>query len=168
MTPPTSTRAPSPSTEPTTIDGLFRDEYEPMLRLAFVLTGDQHAAEEVVQDGFVAVQARWASLHNPGGYLRTTIVNGARQRPRRSDRRRRIERERLAGDSETAATTEPDYLLDVLARLPERQRAAVVLAYYGRLGSNEIADLLGCRPGTAKSLVHRGLARLRKDLADAV
>ena len=60
--------------------------------------------------------------------------------------------------------SEQQYILDMLERLPERQRTALVLAYYGGFTRAEIAEALDCREGTAKSLVSRGLARLRKEL----
>jgi RNA polymerase sigma factor (sigma-70 family) len=61
---------------------------------------------------------------------------------------------------------EPDELFDVLARLPARQRAAIVLRFYEQMSDNEIAALLHCRPGTVASLVHRGCARLRGAIVD--
>jgi DNA-directed RNA polymerase specialized sigma24 family protein len=54
----------------------------------------------------------------------------------------------------------------VLRKLPFRQRAALMLRYYEDLPEADIARLLGCRPGTVKSALHRGLATLRKELAD--
>jgi RNA polymerase sigma factor (sigma-70 family) len=57
---------------------------------------------------------------------------------------------------------ELDELWSVLARLPERRRAALVLRYYEDLPVNEIARLLGCRPGTVSSLLHRGLADVKE------
>ena len=58
------------------------------------------------------------------------------------------------------AAQEP--LVDALATLNERQRVAVVLRYYEDLSEAEIAVALGCRPGTVKSLLHRGLSQLRE------
>jgi RNA polymerase sigma factor (sigma-70 family) len=60
------------------------------------------------------------------------------------------------------AELEADELFDVLAALPDRQRAAVVLRYWHDLDENQIADALGCRPGTVGSLLHRAIARLRE------
>lgn len=57
-----------------------------------------------------------------------------------------------------------EYLLDALDVLPERQRTAVILAYYAEMSSTQIAEALDCRVGTAKSLVHRGLKKLKKEL----
>jgi RNA polymerase sigma factor (sigma-70 family) len=54
-----------------------------------------------------------------------------------------------------------DELFDVLAELPARMRAALVLRYYEDLPEDDIAALLGCAPGTVRSLIHRALARLR-------
>jgi RNA polymerase sigma factor (sigma-70 family) len=57
-------------------------------------------------------------------------------------------------------------LAEALAQLPFRQRAAIVLRYYGRESEREIADRLDCRPGTVGSLIHRGLAALRAELGE--
>ena len=154
----------APSTR-TSIEDLFTSSYDDMLRLAFVLLRNQSDAEEVVQDAFLDLQARWLSVLNPPGYLRTTVVNGARRRLTRSANRDRILRTTLHHDP-VVVVSETEYLLDVLDTLSERHRTAVILAYYLRLTPAEIAEILGCRPGTAKSLVHRGLKRLRKELTD--
>ena len=55
-----------------------------------------------------------------------------------------------------------DELFDVLDALPARQRAAIVLRYWDDLDEREIAEVLGCRPGTVGSLLHRAVARLRE------
>jgi RNA polymerase sigma factor (sigma-70 family) len=59
---------------------------------------------------------------------------------------------------------ELDETWGVLRRLPDRQRMAVVLRFYEDLSEAEIAELLGCRPGTVKSLIHRGLAKVKKEI----
>lgn len=148
-----------------TVEALFESSYDDLVRLAFVLLRNQADAEEVVQDAFLDLQTRWRTILNPPGYLRTTVVNGARRRLTRSANRRRILRARWDADPATGSG-DSDYLLDVVAALPERHRTAIILAYYAGLRSSEIAEIMGCRPGTAKSLVHRGLKRLRKELAD--
>ena len=60
---------------------------------------------------------------------------------------------------------ELDETWDLLRRLPDRQRAAIVLRFYEDLSEAEIARLLRCRPGTVKSLIHRGLARVRSGMS---
>jgi RNA polymerase sigma factor (sigma-70 family) len=63
----------------------------------------------------------------------------------------------------TVGQPELDETWDVLRRLPERQRVALVLRFYEDLPEAEIAQVLGCPRGTVKSLIHRGLARVRKE-----
>jgi RNA polymerase sigma factor (sigma-70 family) len=62
------------------------------------------------------------------------------------------------------AHQEPDELWDALATLSPRQRAAIVLRFYEDLPDDEIAQVLGCRPATVRTTVHRGLAALRKEI----
>ena len=145
---------------------LFEREYDAMLRLAYLLIRDQHDAEEVVQDAFLDVQERWDRLLNPGGYLRMAVVNGAKRGAERERNRRRIVRRDATKIAPTDDRAEYEPIVDVLLVLPERQRTAVVLAYYLALGPREIAEALDCRVGTAKSLVHRGLRRLKKELSE--
>ena len=145
----------------TDVDALFRARWAPSLRLATMLVGDRAVAEEIVQDALVNVTRRWDTLDNPGGYLRTAVVNGARDHLRRLERGRR---RRLPPAPFAAQEPELDELWAVLATLPERRRAALVLRYYEDLAIDEIARLLDCRPGTVSSLLHRGLADLRKVL----
>jgi RNA polymerase sigma factor (sigma-70 family) len=128
-----------------------------MVRLAFLLTGGDPAAEELVHDAFLAVHRRWDSIDTPGGYLRTVVVNACR-----SHQRRQAMRQRTPLRVVTAATDAPDELTDALRRLPQRQRAAVVLRYYADLPEVEIAALLGCRVPAVKSLLHRALGSLRE------
>ena len=141
---------------------LYGLEQGPMVRLAALLVGSHVIAEEIVQDSFATLGERWDQLENPGGYLRSTVVNGCRM----ALRRRATER-RHAGDTTTRidAPTELVELRDALDRLSERERAVVVLRYFVDLPDREIAELLGCRPTTVRSLVHRSLRKLRKELS---
>ena len=144
-----------------TLEGLFRERWAPSVRLATALTSDRVAAEEIVQDCFLALSRHWAVVDNPGGYLRTAVVNGCRDHHRRIGVRRKVlpPPPRLTEDA-----PELDELWAVLAGLPERRRAVLVLRYYEDLPIDEIARLLDCRPGTVSSLLHRGLADLREVL----
>lgn len=136
--------------------GLFRDEYDDLVRLAFLMLSDAADAEEVVQDAFVALARRWNDVLRPGAYLRTSVVNGCRSRLRRRQTARRHE-PRPADPVELGASE----LSDALEVLSDRQRAAVVLTYYSGMASTEVAEVLGCPTGTVKSLLHRGLKTLR-------
>ncbi|HEX6421384.1 MAG TPA: sigma-70 family RNA polymerase sigma factor [Acidimicrobiales bacterium] len=141
-----------------TFDDLFRRRYEPMVRVAFLLVGSRAEAEDVVQDAFARIELRWARLDNPEAYLHRCVVN----RSHDVLRRRRLEqRFRLLRRDETSEL-QADELGDALAALPPRRRAAVVLRYYAGLREREIADALGVRPGTVKSMLHRALSELRE------
>lgn len=144
-------------------DALFAAEHAAMVRLAHVALGSRAEAEEVVQDAFLRVHERWDRLDEPGGYLRTCVVNGARD-----VLRRRAVRERLAGRAAPVdrgpADLGADHVLDAVDRLPPKRRLAVILRYYADLPEAEIAAALGVRPGTVKSLLHRGLEQLRQEV----
>ncbi|MHB8295146.1 MAG: SigE family RNA polymerase sigma factor [Acidimicrobiales bacterium] len=138
---------------------LYRDRYEPMVRLAFLLVGSSGLAEEAVQESFLKVRKRIGGLEHPSAYLRATVVNECRNHHRRA----RIERRDLPLHAQPSSSNdEVNELADALGALPYRQRAVIVLRYYLGASEVEIADYLGCRPGTVKSLAHRGLAALRE------
>lgn len=136
---------------------LYRDHYVRMVRLAFLLTGSNAHSEEVVQDAFIRLRTR-PDLADPAAYLRTMVVNACRDQIRR---RLLHDRVTLRLAREEAVVDPVDELRDALDVLPERQRAVLVLRYYEGMSEAEIASVLGCRPGTVKSLAHRGLERLR-------
>lgn len=140
---------------------LYTELWTPMLRLAKLLVGSDAAAEDVVQDAFVAVSPRLHEAENPAAYLRTAVVNRARGVHRRAATaaRHRPEPPRVTGIPDV------DETWHVLQRLPYRQRAVLVLRYYEDLSEADIAELLQCRPGTVKSTATRALARLRKELS---
>ena len=138
--------------------GLYRQEYAPMVRLAHLITGSNEVAEDVVQDAFVRMYRNWDRADQPGAYLRTIVVNGCRT----WHRRRRMERERLPRPSPAGVDAEVHELLDALAHLGLRQRTALVLRFYLDMSEADVAQVLGCRPGTVKSLVHRGLRQLEE------
>lgn len=95
-------------------------------------------------------------------YLRRTALNI------RHDRRRRAARFRLPRGRDAVdhagVIDQREVLWNALSRLPDRQRACLVLRFYEDLPAREIADLLGCSVGTVKSHTHRGLARLRQEV----
>jgi len=144
----------------TTFEELFRRRYEPMVRVAFLLVGSRAEAEDVVQDAFARVDLRWGRMDNPEGYLHRCVVNRSYDMLRRRRLERRFGRLRRDDTSELQA----DELGDALAALPAKRRAAVVLRYYAGLREREIAEVLGVRPGTVKSMLHRALAQLREEI----
>jgi RNA polymerase sigma factor (sigma-70 family) len=139
-------------------EDLYLAEYRAMVRLSFVLLGGEGSAEEVVQDAFARVYERWGSLDRPGGYLRTCVVNGTRD----VLRRRNLARWKRPYPACAYAELGADHMGDALDRLPPKRRAAIVLRYYADLSEAEIAATLRVRPGTVKSMLHRGIAELRE------
>lgn len=137
---------------------LYRQRYEAMVRLAYLLTGSNAVAEELVQDAFVKVHRNWDRAQAPAAYLRVAVVNACRS----YHRRRYLERDRRPHAPDAVGEFAPDEMWDALSGLRPRQRAALVLKFYEDLSEAEIADALGCRPGTVKSLISRGLDELRR------
>jgi RNA polymerase sigma factor (sigma-70 family) len=154
----------SPAVEVESFEGVYRRNRAPLLRLARLLTGSETLAEDVVHDAFVGLSRNWGHVANPAGYLRTSVVNLSRTVHRRTsrDREKRERAARLGGQRLVTNQPDLDETWAVLCRLPDRQRAALVLRFYEDLPEAEIARLLGCRPGTVKSLLHRGLAKVRE------
>jgi RNA polymerase sigma-70 factor (sigma-E family) len=139
----------------------YTEQYGRMVQLAYLTTGSRELAEELVQDAFVGLHPRWSTVREPAAYLRRSVMNGWRDLTRRRARYRARE-PRLAEPS--ATTDAPDELWDALGRLTPRQRAAIVLRFWGGLSEQEVADALGVRPGTVKSLLHRGIDALRQEI----
>jgi RNA polymerase sigma-70 factor (sigma-E family) len=137
---------------------LYHESFAAMVKLAVVLTGSEASAEDIVHDSFIRVHAHWTRIDHPKAYLRRTVVNACRSAGRRARRERAWESRQLASVNSLGA----DELFDVLANLPYRQRAALVLRFYEGLSQAEIAEVLGCREGTVASMIHRGLAQLRR------
>jgi RNA polymerase sigma factor (sigma-70 family) len=121
------------------------------------LTGS-NVADDIVQDAFVAVHRAWDRIHDPLAYLRQCVVTGCRSWHRR--RRREATGLRRTVTAETMSM-EANEMVDAVGRLPWGQRSALVLRYYADLPEAEIATAMGCRPGTVKSHLHRGLRALR-------
>jgi RNA polymerase sigma-70 factor (sigma-E family) len=142
------------------------------LRVAYLMTGDRDSAQDLVQEAFVRVVGRWRHLRDPGAfpaYLRRTVVNLARNQFRRGGIERR-HLARAAGRSHASQAPSDagtrDELRRALLGLPLRQRAAIVLRFYEDLSEAETAHVLGCAPGTVKSLVSRGMHTLRTTLQE--
>jgi RNA polymerase sigma-70 factor (sigma-E family) len=151
-----------------TIEEFVAARGEALLRVALMLTGDAHAAEDLVQAVLAKAYPRWeriSRLDQPEAYLRRILVH---MHLRRS--RRRWHREvpvPVVSDTESIAVADGaeerarhDAAWALLARLP----AVLVLRYYEDLPDSEIASVLGCRASTVRSQAARALATLRAAL----
>ena len=139
-----------------------------LVRTAFLLTGDQGRAEDLVQTVLVKVHRRWghvAHAGSPYAYTRAALANESAS----WWRRRRVAEtlgevpahaDRARGDAYAAYDTRDEVARAVLA-LPPRMRAVVVLRYFDDLSEADTAEALGVSTGSVKSQASRGLERLR-------
>jgi RNA polymerase sigma-70 factor (sigma-E family) len=140
------------------------------VRFAFLLTGDAHSAEDLVQSAFASVYRRWSSITgSPDAYVRTAIVNEHRSWWRRAWRHKEVTDSDLVAHREPVAP--PDVHADgdlwsQIAVLPRQQRAVIVLRYYEDLTEAQTAAVLGCTVGTVKSHASRALTRLRVQMLE--
>jgi RNA polymerase sigma-70 factor (sigma-E family) len=141
-----------------------------VFRLAVLLTGDRHVADEITAEVFARTLPRWRRdvIREPLAYLRRAVVNEVRTRHRRGEREARalsragVDDEHV--DVDRLALAEP--LVAALGRLPVRQRAVVVLRFHDDLSEADVARTLGMAPGTVKSHASRGLEQLRSLLEE--
>jgi len=142
-----------------------------LLRTAFLLTGNRHDAEDLVQTAFAKLYLSWDKVRDQGsmdGYVRRILVNEHNSLWRRAWKKR----EHSADDTVLQGLQEPHHdtrdngaggaLWDVVQTLPRRARAVVVLRYYEQLSEAETAAVLGISVGTVKSQSSRALATLRE------
>ncbi|HET9729754.1 MAG TPA: sigma-70 family RNA polymerase sigma factor [Acidimicrobiia bacterium] len=143
---------------------LYRAERTSLVRTAFLICGSVAAAEDAVHDALPRVAGRWTEVANGRGYLYTAVVNAARDANRRARRYSELKESAGAHPDPVAISEESMALHRALSKLPERQRTAVVLRHFADWTDDEIAEQLHARPATVRSLVHRGIERLRREM----
>jgi RNA polymerase sigma-70 factor (sigma-E family) len=152
------------------VRALYEQTAVSLIRLAYVILSDRQRAEDVVHDAFLALYRRWGKLADPAGaefYLRACVVNGCRSALRSQRvRSRHVLYERPAASADVAVldADERSRVDRAVARLPRRQREVLVLRYYLDLADEEISQLMGVRPATVRSTVHRALDALGREL----
>lgn len=155
-----------------------------LLRYAHAITGSSHDAADLSQEALVAVAMRWRRLSErgaPDAYARRVVLNAHTSTWRRFGRREHLTEQtpetesrssgpaasRFASDGDHAETTGDSLLArQLLAELPPRQRAAVVLRFFEDLPYAEIATITGCTESTARSHVRRALQTLNRRLEE--
>jgi RNA polymerase sigma-70 factor (sigma-E family) len=155
-----------------TVGSLYQETSVGLIRLAYVILSDQQAAEDVVQEAFCNLYRQWPRLDDPERaryYVRASVINGCRS----AMRRQRVRSSRLlyelpaaAADATVLGSEERDNLIRLVDRLPGRQREALVLRFYLDLPDEEIAQVMGIRPGTVRSTIHRALDALGQGLKE--
>jgi RNA polymerase sigma-70 factor (sigma-E family) len=148
-----------------------RARWPAFARTAHLLcAGDLGRAEDLVQTALARTMLAWPRLHDRGdldGYVYRVMVRTQAswwQRRWHGERPTELLPEPHSAADPTSVVDDADQLARALAQLPRQQRAAVVLRFYEDRPEREVADLLGCSPGSVKTHTSRGLARLRQIL----
>jgi RNA polymerase sigma factor (sigma-70 family) len=117
-------------------------------------------AEDIVHDAFLRVESTWQELADPPPYIRRMVINGVRSEHRHAQ----VERRHRPDPPDPAVDPDVEEVWNVVAQLPDRERAALVLRFYLDMTVDQVADHLSCPSGTAKSLIHRGISHLREQV----
>jgi RNA polymerase sigma factor (sigma-70 family) len=161
-------RAGSPDEPEDAFEALFRREFAPITRTAYLIVGDWEVAREISQDAFVQVLRHWEKvkdMESQGGWVRRVAIRKAVRSHRRSTRGRVLES--AAAPTPVSEPSSAD--LDVhraLLTLPRRQRAAIALHYFEDRPVSEIATLLGCGEVTVRTHLARGRKALAERLGE--
>jgi len=138
-----------------------------LLRTAWLLTGDHHAAHDLVQAALVRTYVAWPRVRPETAlaYARRVLVNERTDRWRRTGAEHAVATPPESAATPGSATEDRDVVVRLLATLPEQQRKVVVLRYYADLSEQATAEILNISVGAVKSAASRGLATLRTQLA---
>jgi RNA polymerase sigma-70 factor (sigma-E family) len=139
-------------------------------RAAFLLCGDWHTAEDLAQTALAKVFMSWRKVRRQGAAhaYATRVLTNSYLADKRLRRGTEIVTDQLPDCPVTGPAPETRIVvLDALALLPPGSRAVVVLRYWADLSVDQTADVLGCSPGTVKTLSSRALDKLRAALGDA-
>lgn len=152
------------------VEELYAAHAQGAVRLAYLLVGDHEVAQDIAQEAFLRAFGRFADMRKPASfpnYLKATIVNLTRKHFRRRGLERLyVERLRARPVQSVAppSVEQREIVTQALLKVPQRQRAALVLHYYEDLSEYQVAELLGVSEQAARSLVARGRKTLREQL----
>lgn len=161
------------------VTALYAEHALGLTRLALIMTGDRHTAEDIVQEAFCGLHRRWDKLRDPAKalpYVRSAVLNGCRMEFRRTKAALGPSGHAAceaylppawSAESAALASEERREVLRALLRLPARQREALLLRFYLDLSEADTASAMGISRGTAKSTVARGLSALRNVLGES-
>jgi RNA polymerase sigma-70 factor (sigma-E family) len=139
-----------------------------LIRLAYVLSGNQHAAEDLLQSALTRAAAHWGRIHTaPEAYVRQIMYREQVSWWRRRSRRPETTMAEVPDRPAERDTTGPEdrlALQDALRALPAGKRAVLVLRYLEDLPEAQVAEILGCSVGTVRSQTHKAIAQLKSVL----
>jgi RNA polymerase sigma-70 factor (sigma-E family) len=156
-------------------EGFAAEASDALLRTGYLMTGDGRDAEDLVQETFLRVARRWnrvRSMDHPAAYARRILINLVLQdAERRSRQKAELARQQAGVDTADQSAARAFWHVDnlaefrwALAQLPARQRAVLVLRYWADLPVGEVAEILGCSPGTVTGTASRAADRLAEIL----
>jgi RNA polymerase sigma-70 factor (ECF subfamily) len=145
---------------------LYAEHFGPLSGYALAIVGDQGAAVDIAQEAFTRLLARWRSVRDPRAWLFFVATNIARDHWRQTTKDRVLARESARAIVATAPAHDP-WLRDLVQRLPERLREAVLLHYYADLPVEEVARLTHRPVGTVKRRLHEARLVLAGEMGDA-
>lgn len=147
-------------------DAFYEREYPRMVALAVAVSGSRLASEDLAQEAMIRAHRHWSRIstyEKPGAWLRRITINLSTSWLRRRQAESRAKARVLLGRRQILTVPEPDDVVwSAVADLPDQQRAAVALFYLEDRSVADIASILGCAEGTAKTHLHRG----RQTLSD--
>ena len=155
--------------QPLAFEGFFERERVRLLRALYLLTGNRHEAEEVLQEAFVAVWERWervGAMADPTGYLYRTALNRYRSRLRRTARVARRAVGLADGRDGFAEAEDRVALAAALAKLSPRRREAIVLTELLGYSSADAGRVMGVADATVRRLAQDAREELRNELED--
>jgi RNA polymerase sigma-70 factor (sigma-E family) len=166
-----------PGSAEAAITALYEASALGLIRMAYVMLGDQPSAEDVVQEAFYGLYRRWDRLADTAGatyYVRTSVLNGCRSALRRRAVRRGFLQHGPLADPPPAVSAETvvlggeerDDVIRALRHLPDRQREVLILRFYAELPDEQIGRVMGIRPGTVRSTAFRALDALGRALKE--
>ena len=152
------------------VEELYAAHAQGAVRLAYLLVGDHDIAQDIAQEAFLRAFGRFADMRKPDSfpsYLKATIVNLTRKHFRRTGLEKLFAerlRTRPPQSVDPPSVEQRDVVTQALLKVPQRQRAALVLHYYEDLSVYQVAELLGVSEQAARSLVARGRKTMREQL----
>ena len=170
-------RRPGADSAAAAVGALYEASALGLIRMAYVMLGDLPGAEDVVQEAFAGLYRRWDRLADPAGatyYVRTSVLNGCRSALRRRTVRHGFLHHGSLADPPAAVSAETVVLggeeradvIRALRHLPDRQREVLILRFYAELPDEQIARVMGIRPGTVRSTAFRALDALGRALKE--